>query len=195
MVPHDAVADDILRKVAGFLKKGDRAQLQGFDSFPVAMYVTDENGYITYFNHECVEFAGRQPTTFQDRWCVTWKLYTNDGDFLPHDKCPMAVAIQTKQAVRGITAVAERPDGSRINFLPFPTPVLGEHGELLSAINMLVDITGHTQTGSQEHRYVSTDAQDDRVTAALSQLSIEEIRGLVDEMEMRLSPKPPRILN
>src|SRR4051794_38587430 len=123
MISHDAVADEILHKVAGLVKSNDRAQLRGLDEFPVAIYVTDRNGFITYFNSACIAFAGRAPTILRDRWCVTWKLYTNDGSFLPHDQCPMAIAIQTKQAVRGITAVAERPDGTRINFLPFPTPV------------------------------------------------------------------------
>ena len=195
MVPYDAVADEILRKVADLVKKGDRAQLQGLDSFPVAMYVTDSNGYITYFNPACVEFAGRQPTALRDRWCVTWKLYTNDGDFLPHDQCPMAIAIQTKQAIRGITAVAERPDGKRINFLPFPTPVTNENGELISAINMLIDITGYSLSPSQNVGDKPAASQEQRVKAALSMLSTEEIRDLVEEMEMKVSPKAPRTLN
>lgn len=195
MVPYDAVADGILRKVTDLVKQGDRAQLQGLDSFPVAMYVTDGNGYITYFNPACVEFAGRRPTAFRDRWCVTWKLYTNDGDFLPHDQCPMAIAIQTKQAVRGITAVAERPDGTRVNFLPFPTPVISENGELIGAINMLIDIAGYSLSLPQSVGHKPAASQEQRVKAALSMLSTEEIRALVEEMEMRVNPKAPRTLN
>ena len=195
MVPYDAVADEILRKVVHLVKMGDRAQLQGLDSFPVAIYVTDHNGYITYFNPACVEFAGRQPTAFRDRWCVTWKLYTNDGDFLPHDQCPMAIAIKTKQAVRGITAVAERPDGKRVNFLPFPTPVIGKSGALISAINMLVDVTGRSQPSSRNLGHKPAATQEDRVNAALSTLSTDEVRDLVREMETRLGPKAPRTLH
>jgi hypothetical protein len=63
-------------------------------------------------------FAGRTPAVGRDRWCVTWKPYTDEGEFLPHDECPMAVAIKTKFAVRGVTAVAERPDGTRVNSGP-----------------------------------------------------------------------------
>jgi hypothetical protein len=93
----------------------------------------------------CIDFAGRMPEVGQDRWCVTWKLYTDDGEFLPHEECPMAVAIKTRFPVRGLTAVAERPDGTRVNFQPYPTPVLGEDGELLGAVNMLIDVTDNRQ--------------------------------------------------
>ena len=76
---------------------------------------------MTYWNHACVEFAGREPQLGQDRWCVTWKLYTTTGEPLPHDKCPMA---QTQSAssgpIRDAIAIAERPDGSRVAFGPTP---------------------------------------------------------------------------
>jgi hypothetical protein len=40
-----------------------------------------------------------------------------------------------------MTAVAERPDGTRVNFMPFPTPLFGPSEELVGAVNMLIDIT------------------------------------------------------
>jgi PAS domain S-box-containing protein len=141
MFPFITLADEVLQTVVSVVKRGGRAQRLAFDTFPAAIYVTDLDGFISHFNPACVGFAGRTPTIGQDRFCVTWKLYTDEGDFLPHDQCPMAVAIQTRQAVRGATVVAERPNGTRINFLPFPTPVIGDHGEMLSAVNTLIDVT------------------------------------------------------
>ena len=105
------------------------------------IYVTDPDGVITYFNAACIGFAGRTPTVGKDRWCVTWKLYTDTGEFLPHDQCPMAVAICEQSAVRGVTAIAERPDGARVAFLPLPTPVFADDGRFLGAVNMLIDVT------------------------------------------------------
>jgi PAS domain-containing protein len=92
------------------------------DQLPAPIYVTDAEGVVTYFNPSCIGFAGRTPSVGKDRWCVTWKLYTDDGKFLPHDSCPMADAIKSKRIIRGVTAVAERPDGTRVNFMPYPTP-------------------------------------------------------------------------
>jgi hypothetical protein len=104
----------------------------------------------------------------------------------------MAVAIQTKRAVRGVTAVAERPDGIRIKFEPFPTPVIGESGELLGAVNMLVDITGIYEAASRNDRQTS---QSERVEQALQNLTLAEVQDLVDEIETTICPRPPRLLN
>jgi PAS domain S-box-containing protein len=77
----------------------------------------------------------------QDRWCVTWRLYWPDGTWLPHDQCPMAIALKENRPVRGVEAVAERPDGTRIAFMPFPTPLHDTSGVLVGGVNMLLDIT------------------------------------------------------
>ena len=108
------------------------------DARNVPTYLTDEDGVLVYANDACEEFAGRTPVPGVDRWCVTWKLYTDAGEFLPHDQCPMAVAIREQRAIRGASAVAERPDGTRIPFKPFPTPVFGPHGMLSGAVNVLM---------------------------------------------------------
>ena len=60
---------------------------------------------------------------------------------MPHDECPMAAALRQGHAINGAEAVAERPDGSRIPFLAYPTPFRDEFGVLLGAVNMLIDIT------------------------------------------------------
>ncbi len=111
------------------------------DELRAPIYVTDCEGTITYFNNACVELAGRTPELGRDKWCVTWKIFTTEGEFLPHDQCPMAVAIREKRAVRDVEAIAERPDGTKINFVPFPTPYFDESGKMVGAINLLLDVT------------------------------------------------------
>lgn len=111
------------------------------DQIPVPVYVTDSEGAVTYWNRACIEFAGREPQLGQDRWCVTWQLYTMHGERLPHDECPMAVAIKERRQVRNAVAIAMRPDGSRVAFTPYPTPLFDEGGELSGAINLLIDVS------------------------------------------------------
>ena len=111
------------------------------DRLPVPVYVTDTQGAVTYWNDACIDFAGREPQLGRDRWCVTWKLYTTTGDPLAHAKCPMAQAITQKRAIREAVAIAERPDGSRVAFKPYPTPLFNDAGELTGAVNMLIDVT------------------------------------------------------
>jgi len=113
-------------------------------ALPAAIYTTDANGRITFFNKACIAFAGRTPK-IGEMWCVTWKLFWSDGTPLRHEDCPMAVALKEQRPIRGVDAVAERPDGSRIHFTPYPTPLRDRAVNLVGAVNMLVDITARKQ--------------------------------------------------
>ncbi len=111
------------------------------DALPVAIYTTDADGRLTHYNPAAVEFSGRVPILGSDEWCVSWKLYHSDGTPMPHHQCPMAVALKEGRSVRGIEAIAERPDGTRLWFMPLPTPLRSADGSIVGGINMLVDIT------------------------------------------------------
>jgi PAS domain S-box-containing protein len=121
------------------LRDRERHMRELLDALPAAVYTTDASGRVTFFNNASVELAGRTPQ-LGDEWCVTWRLFNPDGTPLPHDQCPMAVALKEDRAVRGAEAIAERPDGTRVPFIPFPTPLHDSNGKLVGAINMLIDI-------------------------------------------------------
>ncbi|MGP4689284.1 PAS domain-containing sensor histidine kinase [Agrobacterium pusense] len=122
------------------LREGERHLRNLLEALPAAVYTTDAEGRITFFNRAAVDMAGRVPQQ-GDKWCVTWRLFNPDGSPLPHDECPMAIALKENRSVRGAEAIAERPDGSRVPFIPYPTPLHDADGKLVGAINMLVDIT------------------------------------------------------
>ena len=126
------------------------------NALPAAIYTTDADGRITFYNEAAVAFSGRRPTIGTDSWCVTWKLFWPDGTPLPHDQCPMAVALKEGHAVRGVEAVAERPDGSRVTFVPYPTVFKDAAGKVVGAVNMLVDIT-ERKTASEHQRLLSNE--------------------------------------
>jgi len=111
------------------------------DVLPAAVYTTDALGRITYYNDAAVALWGHRPPFGTSEWCGSWKLFWPDGTPLPHDQCPMALALKENRAVRGMEAAAERPDGTRVPFIPYPTPLHDEAGKLIGAVNMLVDIT------------------------------------------------------
>ncbi len=114
---------------------------QMVDSLPVAIYMTDDQGRLTYFNAAAVKLSGREPELGTDRWCVTWKLFFPDGTALPHDQCPMATALKGGEVKPGTECFAERPDGSRFWFTPFPTILRDDEGRILGGMNLLMDIT------------------------------------------------------
>jgi PAS domain S-box-containing protein len=122
------------------------------EALPAAIYTTDKAGRITFYNQAAEEMWGRKPTLGDDQWCGSWKLYWSDGTPLSHDECPMAIALKTGRPVRGMEAVAERPDGTRVPFAPYPTPIFDASGELAGAVNMLVDLTHRKQAEENAQR-------------------------------------------
>jgi PAS domain S-box-containing protein len=109
------------------------------EALPVAVYTTDADGRITFYNQAAVELWGYRPE-LGALWCGSWKLYWPDGSPLPHDQCPMAIALKEGRAVRGYEAVLERPDGTRVPFVPYPTPFKDDAGQITGAVNVLVDV-------------------------------------------------------
>jgi PAS domain-containing protein len=105
-----------------------------------AIYITDATGHITYYNEAAVAFWGRRPVLGQERWSGSWRIYSPNGAPLPHEYCPMAVALREDRKVRNVTAVAERPDSSRVHDKPFPTPLHDANDNLVGAINVLLTL-------------------------------------------------------
>lgn len=91
------------------------------NALPAAVYMTDAAGRITYYNEAAVALWGLRPKLNVDLWCGSWRLFWPDGTPMPHDACPMAITLKERRAVRGGQAIAERPDGSRVPFMAFPT--------------------------------------------------------------------------
>src|SRR5215469_1220232 len=111
------------------------------DSLPAAIYTTDAAGRITFYNRAAVELSGREPRLGADQWCVSWRLLLPDGTPLPHDQCPMAVALREDRPIRDVEIIAERPDGTRLNLLPYPTPLPDTPGVWTGAANFLANTT------------------------------------------------------
>jgi PAS domain S-box-containing protein len=123
--------------------EGEQTFRMLLETFPAPVYTTDAAGRITFYNEAAAKFAGRQARLGTDQWCVTWRLYWPDGTPLPHDKCPMAIALKEGREIRGQRAMAERPDGTRVQFIPHPTPLRDASGLLVGAVNMLLEIGNH----------------------------------------------------
>jgi PAS domain S-box-containing protein len=131
----------IRREAEMAMCESERRLSELIDALPAAIYTTDAEGRLTHFNPSTVELLGRMPELGTDRWCASWKLYYPDGAPMPHDECPMAVALKEGRVVHGEEVIAERPDGTRIWIEPYPTPLRNAEGRIVGGINMLLDIT------------------------------------------------------
>jgi PAS domain S-box-containing protein len=110
------------------------------DAVGVALYITDAGGRITFYNEAATMLWGRRPE-IGELWCGSLRLYWPNGDPMPHDACPMARTLREGRPVQGDVALAGRPDGTRVAFEAYPSPIRGSDGAVLGAINVLVDIT------------------------------------------------------
>jgi PAS domain S-box-containing protein len=124
-------------------------------ALPAAVYTTDAEGRITFFNEAAAELWGCRPEIGKSEFCGSWKLYWPDGTPMAHGECPMAIALRDKRIVRGMEAMAERPDGTRVHFIPYPTPLYDDTGTLIGAVNMLVDISDRKHADLDAQRLAS----------------------------------------
>ena len=126
------------------LGEGERLVRDLIEALPAAIYLTDVGGHITFYNEAAVALAGRRPVVGRDRWCVTWRLYQPDGTPVPHERCAMATVLKENRPIRGVEAIAERPDGTRVFLIAFPTPLRDASGGLVGGVNMLLETTAHS---------------------------------------------------
>jgi PAS domain S-box-containing protein len=133
------------------LQESERRHRHVVNALPAAVYTCDAKGRVTLYNAAAVALWGREPELGKDQWCGSGKLYRLDGTELPLDRCPMAATLREGRPVRGEEVVIERPDGSRIHVLPYPEPLFDAAGEVVGAVNMLVDLTELNRTERALH--------------------------------------------
>jgi PAS domain S-box-containing protein len=169
-----------------FLAGGDAGQNQAFreivETLPAAIYATDSEGRLTYFNEAARKLSGRTPELGTDKWCVTWKLFLPDGTPLPHDQCPMALALKGVSVPNGIECVAERPDGTRFWFAAYPAVLRDSEGSIAGGVNLLVDITdrksAEIEAGEQFRTIIETTPECVKIIARDGTLLFMNAQGL-----------------
>jgi hypothetical protein len=113
-----------------------------------ALYVTDANGWLTYYNEAATVLWGRRPVLGQDRWCGSWRLYRVNGTLVPLDQCGMAVALRQGRTVGSVQVVVERPDGTLVPVVAYPSLLRGSSGTIIGASNIL--LAGSQNAGPEQ---------------------------------------------
>src|SRR5262249_14443814 len=111
------------------------------ERLPVGAYTCDCEGLITYFNEAAVKIWGRAPKLNDpvDHYCGPFQQFAADGTPVAHDESWMALALKTGKEWNGQEIVIERPDGTRIWALAHASPIRDHEGQLVGAVNVLVD--------------------------------------------------------
>jgi PAS domain S-box-containing protein len=127
------------------LRKSERTIRELLGALPAAIFVTDADGRITYYNQAAVELWGRRPELGKDRWSDLARPCSADGKPARLADCPTEIALRQGKSVRGLEAILERADGTRIPVVPYPTPLRDATGVIVGVVNMTVDISERRQ--------------------------------------------------
>jgi PAS domain S-box-containing protein len=149
-----------------------------FDVLPLALYVTDAEGRITYYNQAAAEFWGRLPELGREKWCGSLRLFHPGGIPLPHEDSPLAISLKYAMALRGVEVIAERPDGMRIPFCALPTPLRDSEGRVTGAVNVMIDISERKRSEERQRALMSVlNHRVKNTLATVQALASQTIRG------------------
>ncbi|HET9535484.1 MAG TPA: PAS domain S-box protein, partial [Mesorhizobium sp.] len=147
------------KSAAAFALGLDGFSQELLQALPLGVYTTDAEGRITSFNDAAAALWGCRPDLGKTKFTGCHRLYSADGTLLAHDESPMALALKQKRPIRGIEVLAERPDGNRVPFIPYPTPLFDASGALMGAVNIVVDISARKRAEAvQAALYKFTDS-------------------------------------
>ena len=149
------------------LSRSERTFRRLLETLPAGAYTCDPDGLITYFNPHAVRLWGRAPKPNDpvDRFCGSFELYSREGVPIAHDQCWMALALKTGQEYIRQEIAIQRPDGTRIAVLAHAAPIHDEAGQLLGAVNILVDVTEQKRI---EKALLDADGRKDEFLATLA---------------------------
>ncbi|BCH29749.1 histidine kinase [Mesorhizobium sp. L-8-10] len=135
-------------------------------TLPVAAYLTDAHGRITYCNDAAAKLLGYRPAPGTADSCDLWRMRFADGNSIADHEQPVATALGSHPSPAGCRVACERPDRSWGEFLVHSTPTRDPAGKVTGTINLLVDVSAHLQDHEEVHRLAAiVESSDDAIVS------------------------------
>ncbi len=121
---------------------------QSLKALPVCAYTCNLDGLITFYNEAAITLWGRAPKLNdpKDHFCGSFKLYTADGTLIKNEDCLMAKALKENKSYTNEKIIIEQPSGNKITVLANVNPIRNEQGEIIGAVNIIIDISERERT-------------------------------------------------
>jgi PAS domain S-box-containing protein len=136
------------KKLFQSLKKSEESYRRLVRTLPTGVYTCDKEGHFTFYNDMATQLWGCVPELNDNsyRFCGWHKVMDLQGNVIPPDQTPMALALQSNRSFRNIEAIAERENGERVYICVNIDSILDDAGNVIGAINVFQDITTLKQT-------------------------------------------------
>jgi PAS domain-containing protein len=131
---------ELIRRLALGALTAERARfLDCLEVMDQAVEIADPTGRIAFCNRAARRLWGWAPPDGRP-WCGAWRLQRADGSALPAENGAVAQCLAEDKAVGGHFAFALRPDGTRVPFAAYATP-LHRQGVPVGAVHVLADLS------------------------------------------------------
>lgn len=111
---------------------------------PVACFMTDDAGFLTFFNDAAAQLWGDRPDLGRVAWQDACRLIHPDGHKASPDDGPIARVLETGQSLRRAEAMLERADGGRVAILLYVAPICDGGDRVSGTLALLVDVIDRT---------------------------------------------------
>lgn len=151
------------------MQAGGALFAKSLSALPTPVFVVDADARIIFYNEAAVAMWGGRPTLNVDKFCGPVRLFRPDGRPIKPEDCATARALRTGEAIDGEEAVSERPDGTRVPYQAFPTPLRDEAGKIIGVVSMLLDMSDRRRDEIEAARLAAivTSSQDAIVSKTL----------------------------
>ena len=125
------------------------------ERLPIGVCVCDRNGILVRYNRRAAELWGQEPVlgVARTQFCGAIRGYRPDGRPLSlADPCDCG-SLTSDEAINGLEAVFERPDGSLIDILANVEPLRDEAGAVIGAVSCFQDVSEIKQARRRSERF------------------------------------------
>lgn len=122
-------------------------------ALPIAVFITDRDGFITAFNAAAVTLWGREPETGVTRWCGFASLLASNEGPMGAEASPCSIALSSQHDQPAKDAIGVRADGSRVAFAANARLLRDTAGEVIGTLTALTDLSHQPAEGILKPRF------------------------------------------